>query len=56
MDRAGNTKEALVTCPHCKYLFNVERLFWEPRFSDVELFCPSCRTSFAKERSPRVLQ
>lgn len=55
MDRAGNMKEALITCPECEYLFNVERVFWEPRFADVALFCPRCRTSFAKESSPRVV-
>jgi hypothetical protein len=55
MDRAGNQKEAWITCPLCERIYNVEKFLLEDQqFADLLLFCPFCQREFDRRESPKV--
>ena len=54
VEKLGLPRDIWVTCPHCSGLFYIERVYYEPKFDHIKLFCPHCRQEFAKEESPRV--
>lgn len=54
VEKLGVPRDVWVTCPHCKGMYYVERIFWEPKFDHLKLFCPHCRQEFDKADSPRI--
>jgi ribosomal protein L44E len=54
IEKIGVPKDIWVMCPKCRGVYYVERLFWEPQYNDVKLYCPFCHTEFAKQESPRI--
>ncbi|NQU12793.1 MAG: hypothetical protein HQ561_01535 [Desulfobacteraceae bacterium] len=54
IEKVGIPKDVWVTCPHCAELYYIDRLFYEPNFNDIKLFCPFCHKEFAKEDSPKT--
>ena len=43
------------SCPSCKGLFMVDRLFWTDRFNELKLCCPYCNKQFDKKESPKTV-
>ncbi|MFQ5762820.1 MAG: hypothetical protein ACE5PO_07270 [Candidatus Bathyarchaeia archaeon] len=54
IEKIGKSKDVWVTCPQCKRVFYVERLFWEPQFEKLKFHCPFCSLDFAREESPSL--
>ncbi len=54
VEKVGIPKDIWVMCPKCSKLYYVEKLFWEPKYNNLKLYCPFCHNEFAKEESPKI--
>lgn len=54
IEKVGYPKDVWVTCPGCKQLYYIDRLFYEPQYDKIKLHCPFCHLEFAKEDSPQT--
>ncbi len=54
IEKVGTPKDIWVMCPNCQKVYYVERLFWEPKYDHLQLFCPLCRKEFDKNKAPKV--
>lgn len=44
-----------VKCGKCSKFFQVERIYWEPRFDKILLRCSHCSSEFPKEEAAKVV-
>jgi len=51
IEKVGTPKDIWVTCPHCSELYYIEKMFYEPQFDHLKLFCPFCHKEFDKKES-----
>ena len=54
VEKLGLPRDVFVTCPECKKIYYIERLFYDPSYDHVKLHCPFCHNEFDKRKSPQV--
>ena len=49
--KPGTEKVVFIVCPACEKVLYLNRIFWNPRFSKVQVRCYLCGKDFAKEEA-----
>jgi len=55
MSEGKGDRFVFVCCPACKGVFQVERSYWEPRYTQVPFTCTLCKRMFPKEEAAKIV-